>query len=339
MIIKSISTYVQDVLWAKVRIINFLLLPFSIIYFLISKLKYNLLQTPKKITATVICVGNATVGGSGKTPSVCAIAKALYMSGKKVAIISKGYKGNLARNSICIKIDNKKHNYLEVGDEALLLSSIAPTYISKSRLLAANTAIKDGAEIIILDDGLQDNSIYKDYTILAINKLNFLNKFLIPAGPFRERLKDAYRKCDFIIHPHYLNQKDLNKLFNPDKLKVNYKETIINKHKLEGKNFILLTGIANPKRVVKSLLSLNINILQHYAFPDHHQFTNNELEIIHKEATIKNCNILTTNKDYVRIPKPFKKNMSFIEYELQFSEKNLSTLFDILDIKKNNFKQ
>lgn len=307
-------------------IIHYTLLPFSLLYYLAGKVRYHILQRPQKIDAKVICVGNALIGGSGKTPIVSAIAKILLKKKKKVAIISHGYKGSLLQRKMWIKVNPDLHSCCEVGDEALLLSKIAPTYIAKKRIIAARIAAMNGAEIVILDDGLQNNSIYKDLIILAVNKFDYNNKFLIPTGPFRESFESCVKKSDALAMPesNYILEN-----LSCDKPRIFYLEKVKNSDQLFGKSVILLIGIARPERLKKILKSLDIRVIESYIFSDHHKFTLLELKEIYNKAKSKKCKVLTTEKDYVRLPKSFKKRTEVIEYELEFVNKN--TILSILN--------
>ncbi|MSO14143.1 tetraacyldisaccharide 4'-kinase [Rickettsiales endosymbiont of Trichoplax sp. H2] len=319
----KLANYIQNSLWSKVSLINYMLLPLSILYSLIRNLRYYFYQTPIKFNSKIICVGNSISGGAGKTPIVIRLAELLSQNTKlKIAVVAKGYKGNLSNNSNAIKVSLNKHTCKEVGDEALLIAKHFPVYISNKRKLAIELAQKDGAETIILDDGFQNNSINKDISILAINNRIFnhdANNLLIPAGPLRESLKTSIRKADIIITSG--KNTALRKNFNLSDKLLFFQNTIIkNPEEISGKKFILLCGIAQPERVVKTAKNLKANILKSYFFPDHYNFSSQELESLYKEATKFHCNILTTKKDFVRIDKKFHKLTTVIDYAVEIND-------------------
>lgn len=319
----KLANYIQNSLWSKVSLINYILLPLSVLYSLIRNLRYYFYQTPIKFNSKIICVGNSISGGAGKTPIVIRLTDLLSQNTKlKIAVVAKGYKGILSNNNNAVKVDLNKHTCKEVGDEALLIAKHVPVYISNKRQLAIELAQKHGAEIVILDDGFQNNSIYKDLSILAINNSIFThdaNNLLIPAGPLRESLKTSIRKANIIITSNQNN--DLRKNFNlSDKLLFFQNTVIKNPKEITGKKFILLCGIAQPERVQNTAKKLKANILKSYFFPDHYNFSNQELDSIYKEAKKSHCNILTTKKDFVRIDKQFHEFTTIIDYSVEIND-------------------
>ena len=218
--------------WQQKNILNYLLLPFAGIFFLLSKINVWL-SNPQKVAAKVICVGNITVGGAGKTPLALAIGEMLKEQGYKVAFISRGYKGKLSHLSQVVKVDPKLHTAQEVGDEPLLLADNAPTYICINRHLAASRATKDGAQVIIMDDGLQNYCLFKDINIMVLDDFFYFgNSFLLPAGPLRSAKLEALRNADFIC----INQ---NKAVPDRQLKLGkpaffIQTQVINAHQVAG---------------------------------------------------------------------------------------------------------
>lgn len=300
--------------WQNFGILNILLLPVALLYYLVHLINYNLLQRPKKVDAKVICIGNMIVGGSGKTPYAIFLAKNLLAEGKKVAFISRGYKGKLSSKSDAIKVDTKKHNAYDVGDEPLLLANFAPTYISKNRYFAASLAVKEGAEIIIMDDGMQNNTLHKDELVMIYDAVVGIgNGLLLPAGPLRETLQSVLEKVDRIVvimEDKYEGEFVLPFIFE----NVIYLKPVIMNLKKLPKECVLLTGIANSIRVSKMLEHESIKIIKHYDFQDHASFTT---DIINKIiATHPSDKLVTTQKDIVRIPINLQKHFTVLEYQL-----------------------
>lgn len=312
--------FVTNILWSfKYGFIPALLLsPLSAVYFLAYLFKQALAR-PKSAKAKVICVGNATVGGEGKTPIVAYIAKELLKRKKKVAIISRGYKGSLSSKNRAIRVTSK-HSAQQVGDEALLHFKIAPTYICPNRFTAAQKAVKDGAEIIIMDDGYQNQTLKIDTYILVIDckKQKTQNGFLLPLGNKREPLFLTLQRADFII--------SMNGKYNMKALEA--KMRVENPQDFSKKKVILLTAIGNPEKVYKTLQELNANIIDKFYFPDHYFFFEEEIEKIFLAAEKHNAIVATTSKDATKIPQRFhNENLKTIEISVALYENNLEKSF------------
>ena len=293
--------------WQQRGILNYLLLLFSTVYYLIFLIK-KLLTVQNKVDAYVICIGNLTVGGSGKTPLAAGLAKQLITQNKKVAFISRGYKGSLSSNK-ALKVNFGKHSAEEVGDEPLLLSKIAPTYISKNRYVAAQMATTDGAEVIIMDDGLQNFSLKKDLIIITVDDYKFGNGMLLPAGPLREPLSNL-KKANIIAN--YTNSKLATK--TQKELKLTTK--ISNLNKLKDNQYLAFCGIGNPKKFHKLMTNNRINLVNFYSFNDHHNYTAEEIENLIKTAKSYDAKLLTTEKDLIKIPYFFHDFIDAAEIEV-----------------------
>jgi len=282
--------------WKKKGLLNYLCLPLSCLYLIGFHIKF-LFASPKKVNAKVICIGNITVGGAGKTPFCIALAKSLIKKGKKVAFISRGYKGSLSSCKKAVRI-NKKHSYFEVGDEPLLLTEIAPTYICKNRYKAAKLAVKDGADTIIMDDGLQNFTLQQDEKILIIDSNYGLgNNLTLPAGPLRESLCHALNR---VTNIYVLGDRVPNclKKYKP----ILCKYVVEDAKSYKGQEYVTMCGIANPDKFHATLKSLKVKTFKNFNFPDHFQYTSKDLAVVITEATKNKCKILTTTKDFLKIP-------------------------------------
>jgi tetraacyldisaccharide 4'-kinase len=319
--IKKEILKLTDFLWNRKSFINTLLFPFSILYYLAFKFKFYLLQHPKRLKkAKVICVGNCVIGGSGKTPTCIALHKLLHKK-YKIAFISRGYKARLMHDRYVVKVDKNKHSYRDVGDEPLLLSEYAPTYICIDRYRAGVQAEKDGAELIIMDDGLQNNTIIKDIKILVIDQnFQFGNGLLIPAGPCRDLPKNCMKDSDVIIRIG--SNKHIVKL--GDDSKTIYGEVKHLPIKKQLHRVICLSGIAKPTKFLDTVKKMGLEVIGQYNFPDHHCYSTEELEELLNLAEQLNCkDIVTTEKDYVKIPKNLKKYFTPIKIELHLEKQKL----------------
>jgi tetraacyldisaccharide 4'-kinase len=316
--------------WKNKNIFNYLLLPISFFYSILGKLHYAL-KKPKVVTAKVICIGNVVVGGAGKTPIVIALAEELKKKGYKVALISRGYKGTISHNKRAVKVNIANHSALLAGDEAILLSQCAPTYICKNRYIAAKYAEDDGAEVIIMDDGLQNNTLKKDLTIMVIDSdFVFGNGLIFPAGPLRESLSSAYKKVDlFCINKNTASNKNLTDIYN-HKPVFTVKTKVSNDSKVRKKKFVCLVGISNPKKFIDTLRALNINVVQSFCFPDHYFFSDKDLKKVIEVAQKHKCKIITTAKDIVRIPNIYHQYFHVLEIKKLIPKQMLKKVLEVI---------
>lgn len=334
---------IQNKFWRKKKLINFVLVPLSCLYYIAYLCDYYLFNKPSKIKIPVICIGNIIVGGSGKTPFAIQLARICMKNNLKVAFVAHGYKANLGSGS-CILVDNKKHNHLDVGDEALLLSWIAPTYLSKSRYKAALAAQGNGADVVFLDDGLQDNSIYKDLSFLIINaSYGFGNNFMLPVGPLREPARSGMAKIKAVVLSA-TDQSEISRFqelypalwkdIQKNKFAIDSITEAENLAEINNASYVVLTGIANPERFISLIKSKAINIINHFIFPDHHCYLEKELEKIYSVAEQNNCLVLTTAKDFVRLPKKYHLKTKVLNIKLNITQKQELEFFLIDCIKK-----
>ena len=279
----------------------------------------------KKTKLPVICVGNIVIGGAGKTPVALKIGSMLKEGGYKPHFVSKGY-GGLERNNTLVK---DWHSPKSVGDEPLLLSEIAPTWIGLDRNESFILADEKGADCIIMDDGFQDPKIQKDFSIIVINgDQGFGNKRVIPSGPLRESISRGLSRTNLVI--------TIGKITNVVRDKIpNHIPIIGAKFKIEEDNFFLkgqkitaFAGIAYPEKFFNSLRSLKANIAEEISYSDHHIYSENDLLYLAEIANKNKSILVTTKKDFVRIPKPFRTLVKTIDGFIELDDEKL--LFEIL---------
>ncbi len=277
------------------RLLSYLLYPLSLIYCSIVWIRYKVLKE-KDFHIPIISVGNLTVGGSGKTPLVCALAGAFNTP----CIILRGY-GRQSSGLLVVKDADGIHCHVnESGDEAMIYAHKLPhsvVIVSEDRIHAISKAKVMGCEVIFLDDGYSKHHI-KKYDILI--DVPSSNTFCLPSGPFRERLwsgKDAYiarENTTFKRHVTYKNLSD---------------------------TMVLVTAIARPKRLQPYLPK---NIIGHYYFPDHYYFQKEELESILQQSGASS--LLVTYKDYVKLS-DFNLPLSLMDLELEVSQELQQSIF------------
>ena len=311
---------------------SILLYPLSIIYYLIFEIKKKI-YIPQKFNIPIICVGNIYIGGTGKTSAAIEIAKILNQF-KKICFLTKGYGRKSNKDIYLNELNISNQNTEDTGDEALLLNKFAHVYISNNRLKAIKNIIKLGYDAIILDDGFQDHLIFKNINILCFDSKNWIgNNNLIPAGPLREPLT-SIKEANFIIIKGEKNQiiEKKIKTISPNVEIIYAENRIENIETLKNKNFIAFTGIGNPYSFFNALMDSNIKIIKQIIYPDHFQFTEKNYKTLFQEAENNNCNLITTEKDWVRINEQFKDKVYYTKLSTlligkESLEKELKKLF------------
>ena len=306
--------------WQNKNVVSSLLTPLGVFYGALTALRLKL-KKGFKASVPVICVGNITAGGVGKTPVSIALAQILQSQGKNPFFISRGYGGKL--NGILV--DPKKHSPQEVGDEPLMLSFVAPTVVAHDRGIAAQIAIKNGADILVMDDGFQNPSLKKDVSFLVFNgEIGIGNGKIIPAGPLRERLHAGLKRADAVIFIGNDKSSLLKQLHEP----IFKAEIVEEKPKHFDTKVIAFAGIGYPQKFYNSLLKCGLTIANAYSFPDHHFYTKHELKEIIKKAQKKNLPIYTTSKDFVKIPASLQQHFNVLKIKAEFD--NLGGILNFL---------
>lgn len=306
--------------WTQKNLISVALLPLSFLYFVGFFLNKFFTKT-EKISKPVICIGNLIAGGSGKTPTAIALGKILNEMDVDFAYLSRGYMSDGSKFLLLRKQDN--HKAKDVGDEPMLLLETAPTFVAKNRLFGAKLIdAMNKFQLLVLDDGMQNDQLHRDFTILVVDgKIAFGNGFLIPAGPMRETLQSGLKKADLVVVVGDAN-KDLLKKLGAKKI-VKAKVLPQNLQKFSGKKLIAFCGLAFPEKFFSLLKDSNLEVLEAMSFADHHRYEISELENLKKIAEQKNASLITTKKDWVKFPKKFKEQISYLDIELKFSDENL----------------
>lgn len=295
--------------WQQNTIISRALQPFAWGYEYISV--WNGKRTKaQKVSVPVICVGNLVMGGAGKTPTVLALVDVLKSMGHEPHILSRGY-GAVIKDSI--RVDPQLHSYLHVGDEALLLAEKAPTWAGQDRVLSAKLAISHGATVIIMDDGLQNNSLHKDISIMVVDTLQgFGNGKVFPAGPLRESPRRGLRKTKMTIA---IGDGALPKSI-PDATRAHIRAL----DEVTPRHVIAFAGLGYPEKFNRTLQQYGFEVKRFIPFPDHHPYTIPEMERLIKMAARRKIDLITTAKDYLRIPERFKKKIFSFNVKLEFDE-------------------
>lgn len=323
------------------QILRALLFPFSVIYDLVTRLRnylydHNYLKS-ESYSLPVICVGNLSVGGTGKSPMITYLV-ALLSKEYDVAVLSRGY-GRSTKGFIEVAIDAVSR---EVGDEPLQLKKNFPkvtVVVCEDRRIALEK-LKHKVDVVLMDDGFQHRRVKPTFSILLTAFDSRYDKdFLLPTGNLRES-KVAAKRADMIIVskcPARLPYATLQQIEYDLRIKeqqkiycttIGYATSIVGTSEtlsleyLEGKKFTLVTGIAKPAPLVQFLKDRNFDF-SHKRFPDHHEFSATEISALQKEELI-----ITTEKDYMRLqPKLNKFALFYLPINTRFLN-NKSPFFD-----------
>jgi len=306
--------------WDEKKDLNFLayfLLPFALLI-KINNLFSNFLIKYKTKKIITICVGNIYLGGTGKTPTVIKLFEIFKKLKLKSVVGKKFYKSHLDENTL-------------LGKKTKLL-------LGDNRLQIIKKAIKRNEKFVIFDDGLQDKKIDYNLKFVCFDSLNWIgNGFLIPSGPLREDLS-SLKKFDavFLKNIKKKNYDVINsiKKINP-KIKIfNSEYKIKNLKKFDlTKNYMIFSGIGNPKSFEKLLEKYKFKIISKIHFSDHYNYKRNDILKIIEKARKLDAKIITTEKDYVKVPKIYRKKINFISVELEIEK--IKNLINFIKLKIN----
>jgi tetraacyldisaccharide 4'-kinase len=278
-----------------------LLAPLGVIYGAVAAAR---MQTPGVSAGVpVICLGNLTVGGAGKTPAALAVAHLLLAARERPFFLSRGYGGMLEGP---VRVDPGFHHAADVGDEPLLLARLAPTIVARDRVAGAKTARLGGAGVIVMDDGFQNPSLGKDLAILMVDGQRGIgNGRILPAGPLRAPLDFQIARAQAIIvvgppdgaarvlasaRRHRVSV--FNGRLEPDRNSL---------AALAGRKVLAFAGIGNPEKFFATLAEAGIAVGERVSFPDHHRYTSADAQALIARAEAANLVLITTEKDHVRL--------------------------------------
>ena len=293
--------------YQRPNFLSYILLPLTL-PLIINNFFLNLKRNNKKNSKPKkICIGNIYIGGTAKTPLTIKIYQIL--------------------NDLSIKTATIKKFYRDHYDEQKMLSEKTILYCEKTRLSALNKAIQSNVDVVIFDDGLQDKKINYDLKIVCFNSIKWIgNGFLIPAGPLREKI-DSVSKYDLaFLNGNEKNNSILKLLLkkyntNIQIFESEYKAINIKQFNINDK-YIIFSGIGNPENFKQTLVDNNIKITKEIIFPDHHNYTQKNIDYVRSEATNNNSKILTTEKDYMKIKSCKNDDIKHLKIELDIKNEN-----------------
>ena len=288
--------------WDGKNLISLSLFPLSLIIQLVIFFKKKFTKV-SNFKIPIVCIGNIYVGGTGKTPLSILVSKELSKIGKKPAIIRKYYKDH-----------EDEHSLIKENFNYLILNS--------NRIGAIQEAENKNFDIAILDDGFQDYKIKKNLSIICFNSNFEGNGFVIPAGPLRENLS-SIKNAQIMIINGDKNLKFEKKILDiNNNIDIYYSEyKAINYDKFTQKELLVITGIGNPENFLKLLNDHNLKIAKKYIYPDHYNFSKEEVDNFINEAKKNNYQIICTEKDFHRIKVYGIKEINYLKVELVLEKK------------------
>ncbi|MDD9899761.1 MAG: tetraacyldisaccharide 4'-kinase [Alphaproteobacteria bacterium] len=305
------------------------LTPLGLIYGWVAKKRFDF-HYPVPLARPVVCIGNITMGGTGKTPAAMAVCDMLKERGHNPHFLSRGYGGS---EEGPLQVSPDRDTPADVGDEPLLLVHKAPTWISTSRPLGAQAAIDTGASVIIMDDGFQNPSLHKDFSLVVIDGgAGFGNKKIFPAGPLREDIAFGLSRADAVVIVGEDATGAENEVMKHTPhlpvFKAHLKPDTTNPD-ISGKTVFAFAGIGRPEKFRDSLIAAGAIIDTWKSFPDHFPYTETDLADFMNAAEEKGAIVLTTAKDHVRLPASLQSHVSVFRVEMAFDDPG--RLADMLD--------
>jgi tetraacyldisaccharide 4'-kinase len=255
----------------------------------------------------VLCCGNVTVGGAGKTTLALDLGRRLLERGINIHFLTRGYGGQTKGP---VRVDPARHGADLTGDEPLLLAGLAPTWVAVDRAAGAREAVAAGAQMLIMDDGLQNPGLIKTLSLLLVDGASgFGNGYLLPAGPLREPIETAAARCAaaILIGPDLTDAVALL----PNSIRV-LRASLRQDQDLTDRRVMAFAGIARPSKFWTTLEEAGAVLVGRHPFPDHHPYRPDELDRLVAEANRLDAMLVTTPKDAMRLPPSIRAHVSSV---------------------------
>ena len=291
----------------KQNIISFCLLPFTL-PMLINNFFLNKKTNTKPQNIKTICVGNIYIGGTGKTPTSLKLFEIIKNLGFKCCIGKKFYPNH--------------------SDEEMILQKKSVLFSALNRKKIIENAQKDGHKFVVFDDGLQDKSVSYDLQFVCFDGEKFIgNGNLIPAGPLREKITSLKKYDGIFIKDNFQENTEISKIIkkiNPDMEIFNTFFEILNLSDFDlSKNYLIFSGIGNPENFKRTLIENKFKVIHEIIYPDHYDYSEKDIKKIKNYAKVINANIITTEKDFIKISKIAGQDIKFLNVKLKIvDEKN-----------------
>lgn len=270
----------------------------------------------------VICIGNLTAGGAGKTPTVIALTERLLARGHAVHVVSRGYGGRLAGP---VRVDDARHRAEDVGDEPLLLSAFTPVWVAKDRAAGVRAAESAGARVILLDDGFQSPAVKPSLGLVVVDAARgFGNGRCIPAGPLREPVSRGLSRADLVLT---IGDAAAQSRFDTDwgqavrlpRLRGALQPLAMGMD-WQGTRVLAFAGIADPSRFFASLQNAGADLVRGEALSDHATLSETLLRRLEAEADAKGAQLVTTEKDAARLSTAWRTKVLTFVVRLQIED-------------------
>jgi tetraacyldisaccharide 4'-kinase len=255
-----------------------------------------------KAGVPVVCIGNPTVGGAGKTPAALAVVRMLQADGETPVFLSRGYGGRLAGP---VRVDPLQHRASDVGDEPLLLARAAITVVARDRVSGAQAALAEGAGVIVMDDGFQNPSLAKDFSVLVVDARRGIgNGRIIPAGPLRAPLDVQLDRAQALIvvgagDAASITDEARKRALPVFNVRLAPDPAFI--ASLGGKRVLAFAGIGDPEKFFATLREAGAAVAATKSFDDHHRYTLADADALCGDAERAGFVLVTTEKDLARM--------------------------------------
>ena len=271
---------------------------------------------PESPPIPVVSIGNLVVGGQGKTPVAIAVAERLRAQGLEAHLVCSGYGGTEKGPHL---VEPETDNFRRVGDEALLLAQVAPTWVARDRAAGVRAAEAAGAGIAVLDDAHQARSIRKTVSILVVDsEYGMGNGRVMPAGPLRERTESGYRRATAIA---LIGTGPFKPEASLPVLHARIKPVFAGLSFSAAKVFAF-AGIGRPEKFFATMRRLGATLVKAESFPDHHPYRALTVQRMIRDASFLGAMLVTTEKDYVRLPPRLRSTITMQKIRMEFEDED-----------------